>query len=403
MRILVVVGECLRENSSANLCHLKYIDGLVKSCYDVDLLTVSSEGLNIDKSMPIPAVSRIIEYRDSLYKRSGEQKKTKSVLSSKFIEPVLPSKGNKVRSRIKRRAKAFIRRLYGPYGIETGWLLRAVRFQEKEPYDLLISLSYPPVSHRLAEILLLTKRVRTGKWVQIWEDPWYADLGEGAKNEKVKAEEGRVIGAADLVYYVSPLTFFYQKQLFPKHAGKMRWQPLPAYYEAKGPFPDFSELRYGYFGDYVHKFRNLEPFYRYAVENDIPFTICGNSNAPFVSAAKTVVYPRITLEELKPIEEDTNVLVFLCNLRGGQIPGKIYQYSATNKYILFILDGTEAEKKVIYDYFEPFKRYVFCENTGNSIAKAITVIRKGDLPESYHTALGCFSAEQIIQNILQEE
>ena len=39
LNILVVVGDCLRENSSANLCHCAYIKGLLDLGYNVDLLS----------------------------------------------------------------------------------------------------------------------------------------------------------------------------------------------------------------------------------------------------------------------------------------------------------------------------------------------------------------------------
>ena len=43
MNILVVVGACLRQNSSANLCHNCYIQGLLDLGYSVDLITVDEK------------------------------------------------------------------------------------------------------------------------------------------------------------------------------------------------------------------------------------------------------------------------------------------------------------------------------------------------------------------------
>ena len=48
MKILVVAGYCLQVNSSANLCHISYIKGLVDCGHTVDLLTVSNKNQNID-------------------------------------------------------------------------------------------------------------------------------------------------------------------------------------------------------------------------------------------------------------------------------------------------------------------------------------------------------------------
>ena len=103
---------------------------------------------------------------------------------------------------------------------------------------------------------------------------------------------------------------------------------------------------------------------------------------------------------MKPLEDATDVLVFLCNRTGGQIPGKIYQYSATNKIILFILDGTDEEKRILKNYFAQFNRYVFCENTVEDISRAIGLIKRKDFDGVCNVSLDCFKAKMIVQNIL---
>ena len=106
------------------------------------------------------------------------------------------------------------------------------------------------------------------------------------------------------------------------------------------------------------------------------------------------------LEELKKVEDRTNVLIFLCNRVGGQIPGKIYQYAATEKTILFIMDGTEEERKVLYDFFAPFNRFVFCDNTVESISDAIRRIEEGDLGDVENKPLEAFNPIETIRKIL---
>ena len=108
----------------------------------------------------------------------------------------------------------------------------------------------------------------------------------------------------------------------------------------------------------------------------------------------------MTLDKLKPLEDMTDVLVFLCNKAGGQIPGKIYQYSATNKIILFILDGTCEEKRILKSYFSKYKRYIFCENTEEDISRAIDLIRKKTFDDMCNVPLDCFESKRIVQNIL---
>lgn len=115
---------------------------------------------------------------------------------------------------------------------------------------------------------------------------------------------------------------------------------------------------------------------------------------------KINVYPRLPLDELAKIENKTNILIFLCNLRGGQIPGKIYQYSATDKTILFILDGTDDEKQILKNYFAQYSRYVFCDNNEEAIEKAIEKIEKGNLKDVNNLQINDFMAPNIVKNIL---
>ena len=97
------------------------------------------------------------------------------------------------------------------------------------------------------------------------------------------------------------------------------------------------------------------------------------------------------------------MLVFLCNRRGGQIPGKIYQYSSTEKTILFILDGTEEEKAEICRYFGQYHRYVFCENTEEDVGRAIRQIENGDLGGAVNKSVDAFLPVRIVESILAGE
>ena len=94
------------------------------------------------------------------------------------------------------------------------------------------------------------------------------------------------------------------------------------------------------------------------------------------------------------------MLVFLCNRRGGQIPGKIYQYSATNRLILFLLDGTAEEQAAIRAYFEPFGRYIFCQNESEAIRNVMRAIEAGVYRETAR-AMDDFSSLKIIAQILR--
>jgi hypothetical protein len=178
---------------------------------------------------------------------------------------------------------------------------------------------------------------------------------------------------------------------------------LPSYYsEENTAASETEENSFGYFGDYWKPSRNLEPFYIAAKAEGVSANICGSTDLFLPSTEKIHIYPRLPLSELKPIEKKTEILVFLSNCSGGQIPGKIYQYAATHKTILFILDGTEDEKAMLRSFFVPFNRFVFCENRVDSIREAIRAICRGELGAVQNIPLTQFQPREIIQRILDE-
>lgn len=403
MKILVVAGYCLRVNSSANLCHLSYINGLLDCGHEVDLLTVSEKNQVIDPGIVMPPVRNRFEYDASWYEQMGNRRRIMGSAAAQEAAPTVapaPAAEGGRRS-LPSRLKAKFRAAYGPHRMSIVWYHRAKHFRSKEHYDLVISLSDPPVSHKLVGWLLRKGRLHTNRWIQIWEDPWGADINGYTTLDAIRREESSILSSAERILYVSPLTLLYQQQAFPEFADKMSWMPLPSYYQSDLTDRDFSCLSFGYFGDYTSHVRNLKPFYEAAVELGLETAICGNSDAPFQSTDTIHVYPRLPLGELKVHEDKANALIFLCNLRGGQIPGKLYQYAATNKLVLFIMDGTPEEKAVLRDYFAGFDRFVFCENDKDSIAKAIRTLQSQVIAPSLHTPLTRFEPKQIITEIIE--
>ncbi len=405
MRVLVIIGECVQVNSSANLCHLAYLRGLVDASSEVTLLSVDPRGYKIDEGMEIPAGIRSHTFSSiTLYERLAMLKE-----KSKGGRPggggsVGGSSGAAARRRgTAAKIKRWVLSRYGPHGIYSKFVSKAARFRSDEPYDVVLSLSTPPASHLLAHKLLSSGRVKSGHWIQIWEDPWFGDVFSRTGKDEIFREEKRLLAFADRVCYVSPLTLEYQKKQFPESAHKMYWVPLPSYYKpGESTDREINEELFGYFGDYKRRARNLEPFYLAARELGIDVNICGDSDLKLESTEHIRVYPRLPLSELTPIEERTGVLVFLCNSTGGQIPGKIYQYAASAKTILFILDGNEHEKQVLKDFFGPFNRFVFCDNDVESIKGAMQAICAGALREVRNRPLTQFEPKEIIGCILDE-
>lgn len=400
MKILVINGECIQTNTSANLCHLAYIRGLVDSGHDVTLLSADGRDYKMDPSMVIPKeVKHYTYYGVSLYEKLSLRKKTESVPSEATVASNTVSRE---RPNIKRKIKDFVLSLYGVHGIYATFVRKAQQFQSDEDFDFILSISTPVTSHLIAHNLLKSGHIRAKHWIQIWEDPWYSDAYGFNGAEKIRKEEARLLSFAEKICYVSPLTLENQKKLYPKSADKMFWQPLPFYYQSEDMLDTgVEENRYGYFGAYYPATRDLSLFYKAAKETGIAVNICGNPSNLFASTDRIHIHPRLTLDKLKPIEDSTNVLVFLCNRKGGQIPGKIYQYSATNKTILFIMDGTDEEQRVLREYFGKFNRFVFCQNNVEDITRAIRQIEAGDLGEVQNRPLNDFDPAITIENILK--
>lgn len=408
MNILVVTGSCLSVNSSANLCHVAYINGLVNLGYSVDLISVDEKDHTIDNNIKINGIDNHYKYYGkSIYELMSDRKKIKvnaSKIENDTTDNIDLNKSKLVINRMVNSLKKYIRNLYGVHGPIKVWYHKAKKFSTTKKYDYIISLAYPPISHLLVKRLLDKKQISSSYWIQIWEDPWSTDLCITDKNKKIYKEEKKLISYADKVYYVSPITLSYQKRLFCEYKDKMDWKPLPYYYkniQSSREKTNKKEYTYGYFGDYVPYVRNLSEFYKVAKYKKIKVNICGNPQNLFEPTENIKIWPRLTLEELTPIENNTDVLIFLCNLNGGQIPGKIYQYSSTDKIILFILDGTKEEKAVIREYFETFNRYVFCDNTEESISQAIEKIESHKIEEIINEPLEAFSPSNIIKQIIE--
>ena len=405
MKALVIVGNDLNENSSANLCHKAYIQGLLDNGFSVELITAG-------KCRETVTSGGVTEYRfpmKSLYEMIGTiLKKGKSYQMINSAPKKETGVSGKRKTGLKHKIKKTIHHWYGPYEVYISWKRKAMHFRKEEKYDFIISLSFPPVSHYLADQLIKKKHVKTDRWIQIWEDPWCQDLVFLSMNDskavkRAKKEEKYLLKVADEVVYVSPITLASQKDLFKESSHKMRWYPVPTYYINHSEIGKNENNIYGYYGNYDTHIRNLEPFYTAAKTKEIKVNICGDSDKPFSSTDNIKVRPRIKLEELKPLEDQTDVLVFLCNLKGGQIPGKIYQYSATNKIILFILDGTQEEQKILHNYFGKYKRYIFCRNNTQDISNAIKAIENGEFGEVNNRILNDFTPERIINSITRNK
>lgn len=409
MNVLYIVGANLTRNTSANMSHNAYLQGLIENGCNVDVIMESDSWGEIDSSLKLYDKAKYYEYNsvslsDKIRKRfSNSNSKQVGADDTDKKNSIRKNKGLSTKQSIRQFTKKFFYLVFKPdalYPLDKTWIKEASAFSADKQYDLVISNSSPAASHKLADILIKKKRIHTDRWIQIWEDPWYYDL-YGGHTEAEKIEEHNLLENASEVYYVSPLTLMYQKRYYSDCAEKMKCIPLP--------FLDFSNAAidsithpnsFGYFGDYYSVTRNLKPFYKALVQSGYKGYIYGDSDLSLNDTKQIEVSGRVTLDVLSKIQEKTEVLVHLSNLKGGQIPGKIYHYSATTKPILFILDGTEEEKKALLEFFGKYERYYFCDNTTEAVLdmmKKICSEKKDFMPVDQ------FNPKNVIQRIIDAE
>lgn len=403
MRILVISGYSPNKNSSANLSHNAFIEGFIQLGYKVDILCHTFDNKTHKEENDYPRFNNVYSYDGlSLYEKISKSKKEPSNRSVTVVKSEPNKDKSTKRNKIVKRIKSIIRLSYGPYNPSVVWYYRARKFKSNAQYKYVVSMGYPHISHRVAAFLIKHKRINTEKWIQLWEDPWYYSLELKGKEPRVKKAEYKLLDAAWDVVYVSPITLKNQQRIFERNKEKMRWCPLATYYQSNESSMCFTENHYGYFGDYFPYARNLEPFYRVAVEKNLNVDICGSPSDLFSPKGRINIYPRLSTIDLKTHENKTNVVVCLFNLGGGQIPGKIYQLAATNKTILAILDGPEDEQLIIRDYFEKFNRFVFCQNNKQSISEAIDRIENNDLGCIISKPINEFSVTKSAKRLLGE-
>lgn len=413
MRVLYVVGSNLRRNTSANISHNAYVQGLFENGWQVDILMPNSSWGEEDDALPIWNDAKYHIYNSvsfinrvkTAFKNRVDKKNTSHQTVNTIAEQASDeaTQNNRLKKSFRNRIKKMYEFLFNTsyiYNLDRTWLKNAKYFKEIVPYDLIISNSSPASSHKLVLDLFARKHLTETRWIQIWEDPWFFDL-YGGHNEKIRHEEHRLLRAAQEIFYVSHLTLEYQKQHFPDCATKMKHIPLPSLQSIEGQkIRSVGELKFGYFGDYYSKTRNLKPFYEAVVKSKSQAFIYGDSDLSLASIKNVIVRGRVTLEKLNKLQDETDVLVHLCNLKGGQIPGKIYHYSATTKPILFILDGTETEKKMIKDYFMKFNRYHFCENSTIDIFRSLASFKLGN-EDLIKQPVSAFAPKQVIAELLR--
>ena len=382
MKILYVVSRAIEINTSASIRNYATIKGLVENGHQVTLVSVEPDKKHpaYDNNLRLESVEKIY------FKLSGVQSVYKFGRGSRFLNKIKPY---------------IYHILYGQdiYDNLKG-IIRHVNEIIALDFDVVISSSDPKSSHLFVDCFLknYSKKI---PWIQIWGDPFADDITRSGKgNSKVEEEERRLLKLADKIVYVSKITCEHQKKKYSESRDKMVYIPIP-YAQTRicaHDFPkDYRDVKICYCGDYNSRIRDIRPLYATVKKLGLQMKICGMSDLALKSDDHITVLPRQNAKIVKEIEDNSDILIHLSNKSGTQIPGKIYQYIATDKTILFILDG---DVETLKETFGNYNRCIFSKNTEKELEKALVNIRSlrtsiSNKPVEY------FSAKNISEIIIE--
>ena len=161
MKVLYITGSCLTKNTSANMSHNGYVQGLLENGAEVTILMANDSWGKTDNKLHKWENAKYIEFNSvsfidkikSKYIRMTQNAVSDSQATSPKLNKIKPSIKNHIRKLLK---KTFYT-LHKPdpiYPLEKTWLKHASRYQSKDEYDLVISNSSPAASHKLAALLI---------------------------------------------------------------------------------------------------------------------------------------------------------------------------------------------------------------------------------------------------------
>lgn len=365
-KFLFVSSFDLRRNSSGNIRLVSLMKSLHESGHIVHCIFVPSNHVSDKKIYEgLVSLDRLITFPKTEIKPVEKNEST----------------GNK-KITLLSIIRSWAVKLYTKYTVYDVYQLSLMKLTVEDldelddSYDYVISSSEPRSSHKFARMVINLKKYKT-KWILYWGDPMSNDVASTKLfSQRESTEEKRLISTSDYSLYTNPCAVKYMKRKYPELASKIDWIPTTDYNISFNKQEQGDIKKIGYFGDYNTKFRNLSPFYEACCENSFNTIIIGSSDRPLASTPTVEVYGRMSREEVNAKEKDCGILIVLENIsKTGeciQVPGKLYHYGLTNKYILVITESKNISKE-----YEQYRRFVFVQNEKDKIAEAIRDIQKG--------------------------
>lgn len=382
MRALFVNADGFFYNNSSTMQNIGIVLGLNQLGYEVDLLTLQPQKGTVGYDPVMQSgISQCIQNTyviplSSLYRKLNKGKKHMVENTGQQKKWITELKGT-----IRRIIKSI---LIFDIRVLNLFNLNHVDIDLSQ-YDVIISASDPKSTHCFANYLVQKYQYK-GRYIQYWGDPLYLDITRDRSfiDFLCKFLERKTLSVAGKVVYATPFTLEEQQHLYPEFAYKMAFAHQAAvglYNNGTSTYksnkePDKEKCTVVYCGDYRRETRNIIPLYN-AVKllgNPFELHIYGTSNIELDSFTNISINGQVSRERADSAEIGADILVCICNLKGSQIPGKVYYLTCLNKPIVVIVDGNYKDE--LKEYFTRLHRFIVCDNDEESIQKALKLARE---------------------------
>lgn len=377
VKILYIIGDPIDTKTSTTSFKKTILNELLMNSHEVTVIEYSKKNYSLFKKVKENGIevikgSKYIYFIDTII----------SKLDSKF-KVSIPIKNNKWN------------KIY-PEGY-----LRTLTSKLEGDYDVILSVSHPVYTHRIAHDLITKGKITFRSWNQVWFETWFDYFNDSSKSNKLIMDEKKLLKNANNIFYASDLLLEEHEKLYPDLHKKMHSFDLPAYSQ-RVESDNENEFLVGYFGSYDSRVRNIKPLYNSLKSQKYRSVIIGNSDLDLNGTNDLMVLKkRLQEEEVFSYEQNTSILVVLSNWFADVIPGKIYKYASWDKPILIILDGSDRLKKYLVNRFSSYEKIYISENNPKDITKKIEEIKK-DLNTKQFLPIRDFEPSIIVKKLLEK-
>ena len=255
-----------------------------------------------------------------------------------------------------------------------------------EVSDQTILISQSPSIDTAILCKLIMKHKSPKKYVQYWGDPMALSLitPQEYNIHRMPAYfiERHLHQFADSVVYGTKPLYIAQKELFKRTKNVYKFAYADVAYKPNNLYSRTNKERtFGYLGNYYSRIRNITPLFEaFCLNANTSLVIYGQSDLVLSEHENIRVHERVSQEEIEQIENQIDVDICILNRIGIQIPGKLFYQTNTDKIIWVIVDGPEANS--IVDYLREFDRFVFSDNSVQSIQETMEEIKDGKYDRS---------------------